>query len=192
MPGSCRSRRLLALVAVSALAVAARASAQGAPRFPEDWFGQWSGTLATYAPPDSVRNRIPLTLEIAREAGGSAVRWRTVFNADTVRGVRDYRLLVRDAARGRYATDEGNGIVLEETFIAGTLVSVFEVGGRVLESRYTLRGDTLTHDITWWSATPESTTRGEGANSEQGMAVRTFRVAGRQQAVLTRRPSAPR
>lgn len=160
--------------------------AQGTAPFPDGWLGRWSGTLTTYAPPDSIRNRIPITLEIAREASGQAFRWRTVFNADTVRGLRDYRLLVRDPTRGHYATDEGNGLVLEETFVGGSLLSVFEVGGRVLESRYTLRADTLTHDITWWSTTPATTTRGEGANSERGATVRSYRVEGRQRAVLTR------
>jgi hypothetical protein len=59
---------------------------------------------------------------------GSALTWRTVFNADTVRGLRDYRLIVRDAARGRYATDERSAILLDETLIAGSLISVFRSG----------------------------------------------------------------
>ena len=70
--------------------------------------------------------------------------------------------------------------MLDESLIAGTLISVFQVGGRVLESRYTLRGDTLTHDITWWNATPTSVQRGNGANAEQGAEISTFRVDGRQ------------
>jgi hypothetical protein len=179
----------VAIIAALSLALAPRAHAQPA-RFPDAWLGRWSGTLVTFGAPDSVRNRVPVTLRIAREDTGSALTWRTVFDADTVRGLRDYRLVVRDAARGLYATDERNGLLLDETYIAGALVSVFQVGGRVLESRYSLRGDTLTHDITWWSATPTATMRGEGANSEAGMEMRTFRVEGRQQAVMTRQ-SAP-
>jgi len=176
----------LPFLLAASLALGVRIEAQATPPFPDGWLGRWSGTLVTYAPPDSVRNRIPITLEIAREASGRTFTWRTVFNADTVRGVRNYRLLVRDPARGHYATDEGNGLVLEETYLAGSLMSVFEVGGRVLESRYTLRADTLTHDITWWSASPVSTARGEGANSEGGAAVRSYRVEGRQRATMTR------
>jgi hypothetical protein len=139
-------------------------------------------------PPDSVRNRVPITLLIAREDTGSAWTWRTVFNADTVRGVRAYRLLVRDPARGAYATDEGNGIVLEDRLVDGMLVSVFQVGDQVLESRHSMQGDSLVHDIVWWSATPSSRSRGAGANAEQGAEVRSFRVGGRQRAVLTRVP----
>lgn len=185
-------RRAVALSMLTTALLASEGGAQ-APRFPTDWLGEWSGSLTTVSAPDSVRNRIPITLRIAREDTGSALTWRTVFNADTARGLRDYRLVVRDSARGWYATDERNGLLLDETLIAGSLVSVFQVGPRVLESRYTLRGDTLTHDITWWSATPTAVQRGSGANAEQSAEVRTFRVDGRQQAVMTRarRPRSP-
>ncbi|MBL8962415.1 MAG: hypothetical protein JNJ98_21310 [Gemmatimonadetes bacterium] len=173
--------RLLCLPFLVAMSVPAQERA-----FPEGWAGEWRGTLTTVAPPDSVRNRIPLTLTIARDPGRDAWVWRTVFNADTVRGLRDYRLLVRDAARGLYATDEGNGVVLEDTYVGGSLVSVFQVGTQRLESRYTLHADTLTHDIIFWSATPTTTVRGSGANAEGGVEIHTHRILGRQRAVLTR------
>ncbi len=173
--------RLLALAAALPLAPL---SAQ--PHFPAQWAGRWEGVLTTTSPPDSVRSRIPVSLLIAREDTGSAWTWRTVFNADTVRGVRPYRLVVRDAARDLYATDERNGLELESTWVAGALVSVFQVGNRVLESRHSMHGDTLVHDITWWSATPASRKRGSGANAEQGAEVLSFRVEGRQRAALRR------
>lgn len=162
-------------------------AAQSPRPFPDSHVGVWSGILTTTAPPDRERNRIPVTLTIAPDTVPGQWIWRTVFNADTVRGLRDYRLIVRDAAAGRYATDERNGVVLEETLIDGVLISVFRVGEQVLESRYTLRGDTLTHDIVWWKATATSTTRGQGANAEQGADIASHAIAGRQRAVLTRR-----
>lgn len=180
--------RCLPLAIASLFAVSLRAQDRS---FPDAWVGDWKGTLTTVAPPDSVRNRIPITLTIAREAAGDAWTWRTVFNADTVRGLRAYRLLARDRARGLYATDEGNGVVLEDTWVGGSLISVFQVGAQVLESRYTLSGDTLTHDIIYWSPTPSTTVRGSGANAEGGVAITTHRVLGRQRAVMTR-AGAPR
>ena len=167
--------------AVAAMPLAAQAS-----RFPDTWIGRWSGTLTTASPPDSVRNRIPITLEIAREATGSAYTWRTVFNRDTVRGLRPYRMIPENPARGHYATDEANGVLLDETYIDGTLSSVFQVGDQVLSSRYALRGDTLTHEVLWWKPTPTRTVRGSGANSEQGATIMSFRVLGMQRAVFTR------
>lgn len=176
---------LLTGLAIALITAPTRAQPQA---FPAAWAGRWAGTLTTWAPPDSVINRIPISLLIAREDTGSAWTWRTVFNADTVRGMRDYRLLIRDAAKGHYATDERNGLVLESTLVHGTLVNVFQVGGRVLESRYALAGDSLVHDIMWWSATPVNRQRGAGANSESGADVTSHRVEGRQRAVMRRVP----
>lgn len=183
-----RSNQRATWLAVLLASLWAAAPSQAQARFPDAWAGRWQGTLTTTVPPDSVRNRIPLTLLIAREDSGGAWTWRTVFNADTVRGVRPYRLLAQDAARGLYATDERNGIVLDERFVDGMLVSVFQVGDQVLESRYALQGDSLVHDIVWWSATPSSRSRGTGANAERGAEVLSFRVGGRQRAVFTRVP----
>jgi hypothetical protein len=179
-------RLLRAALIAAALLPEHTASAQSRT-FPAAWAGQWSGTLSTIAPPDSVRNRIPITLEIAPEPTGSAYRWTTVFDADTVRGLRPYRLLVEDAAKGLFATDEGNGVLLDETYIGGVLTSVFRVQTRVLESRYTVRGDTLTHELTWWEAAPTRTVRGQGANAEGGAEITSYRVLGMQRSVMTRR-----
>ena len=105
--------------------------------------------------------------------------------ADVVRAVREAQLLGQ-TLRVRSKGHSSNGLVLEERWIAGSLISVFQVGERVLESRYTLRGDTLVHDVVWWSAKPATSMKGEGPNAERGAAVLSFSVEGRQQAVMTR------
>src|SRR5690349_21340837 len=184
MPTSVGAMIVAVLVALSSpvSAQGTRGQAPSRTAFPDNWAGVWEGTLTTWSAPDSLRNSIPVKLTIAREDTGGAYTWRTLFNADTARGLRPYRLIVRDAGRGSYGTDEGNGLVLEETWIAGALISVFQVGDRVLESRYALRGDTLVHDIVWWSAKPLPAMQGEGPNAERGAAVSSFRVEGRQRA----------
>ncbi len=93
---------------------------------------------------------------------------------------------MEDVAKGHYATDEGKGVLLDETYIAGVLTSVFQVQTRVLESRYTLRGDTLTHELTWWDAAPSRSVKGSGANAEGGAEIRSFRVQGMQRSVMVR------
>jgi hypothetical protein len=181
---TCRSRRAKCTLVLSMLA---SYPAHAQQRFPESWLGSWSGTLTTTSPPDSVRNQIPITLLIAKDSTGTGYTWRTVFNADTVRGVRPYRLLTEDAIQGHYATDEGNGVLLDETLVANTLVSVFRVGPRVLHSVYTLYGDTLTHQLTWWDTAATRTAKGTGANAEGGEAITSYRVRGMQRAVMTRK-----
>ncbi len=176
----------------AALCLCTASSALSAQRaFPASWVGRWEGTLTTLSPPDSLRNRIPIELTIAPDTQPNAYIWRTIFNADTVRGIRPYRLLVERSERGQYATDESNGVLLEDTFLGGALRSVFQVGTRVLHSVYALRGDTLTHELSWWDTTPARTTAGTGANAEGGLAVASFRVQGMQRAVMVRKSTDP-
>ncbi len=173
-------KRLAALGLIVSAPLAAQAP------FPAAWAGEWQGTLTTTVPPDNTRNQIPVALRIAPEPGGGTYTWSTIFDADSVRGRRDYRLIVRDAARGFYAIDEGNDVVVESTYVDGTLMSVFQVGDRVLESRYELRGDTLVHDITWWSPQAVGGTGTRRAAGDTTASVQSFRVSGRQRAVFTR------
>ncbi len=180
-------RKLHVLRITGALTLLAPQGIHAQKRFPDAWAGRWVGTLTTYSPPDSVRNRIPISLEITPlESDPTSFAWRTIFNTDTVRGLRPYRLIVEDAAKGLYATDEGNGVLLDETWIAGVLTSVFQVQTRVLHSRYSLQGDTLTHELTWWNTAPTRSVKGAGANSEGGAEIRSFRVTGMQRAVMVR------
>jgi hypothetical protein len=183
---SRRAARALCLLGCTCI-VAAPGSVGAQTGFPQAWVGKWAGTLTTLVPPDSVRNRIPISLEIAPlESDPTSFQWRTIFNADTVRGLRPYRLIVEDAKKGKYATDESNGVVLDESYIGGVLTSVFQVQTQVLESRYFLRGDTLTHELSWWNTAPTRTVTGSGANSESGSEIRSFRVLGMQRAVMVR------
>jgi hypothetical protein len=178
------SQRIAALALLGIFAATSQAGAQAT--FPGAWAGKWSGTLRTYAPPDSVRNTIPVTLEIQRESDGKAYLWRTIFNADTMRGIRPYRLVIENAAKGLYATDESNGVLLDETFIAGVLTSVFQVGTRFISNRYAVHGDTLTQELLWWESAPTRTVKGSGANAEGGAEILSYRVLGLQRAMMTR------
>lgn len=182
-----RSQRSAACLLVVAFAVLVPQVAEGQEPFPRGWVGRWVGTLTTFVPPDSVRNRIPISLDITPlESDPASFEWRTIFNADTVRGLRPYRLIVEDAKKGKYATDERNGVLLDDSYIGGVLTSVFQVQTQVLESRYFVRGDTLTHELSWWNTAPTRTVTGAGANSENGSEIRSFRVLGMQRSVMVR------
>lgn len=157
-----------------------------APSSPEAWTGTWRGVLTTYGAVDSVKFTVPVTLTIAPLAEAGAYRWRHVYANDSTRNVKDYVLRTIDAAAGRYATDENNGIVLDEQFVGGMLVSVFQVGEQVIENRTEVRGDTLVQDLLAWRRTAVRETRGTGPNGEQGAPVSSFRVTSRQRSVLVR------
>jgi hypothetical protein len=158
---------------------------------PDAWVGKWKGSLATYGAADTLRLSVPVTLEVTREKPGT-YKWRTIYAADSTKGVKDYRMVVIDAAAGRYATDEGNGILIDAIYTGSTLVSVFQVGERMFENRISLVGDALVQDLIWWRTTAERTTTGSGANGERGAEVQSFRVDGRQRTVVHRDVPTPR
>jgi hypothetical protein len=129
---------------------------------------------------------VPVTMTIASTADRAVFQWRQVFNNDSSRNVKDYLLRVGDAASGRYETDERNGIVMDATYVGGALISVFQVGDQVLETRVSLQADSLVQDLIFWSSSAVKTTEGSGPNGERGTPVTSFRVTGRQRMAMTR------
>ncbi len=175
-----------ALGAISLVAQPPARSARAAS-FPESWIGVWDGTLTNYQSADNTGTKVPVTLTISRETEPGVFRWRHVYNNDTTRALKDYRLRTINADSGHYATDEGNGILIDETFTGGMLVSVFQVGDQMIENRTSMQSDSLVQDLIFWKATPIRTSKGTGPNGEQGAAVVSFRVSGRQRSVFVRR-----
>jgi len=180
--------RFLLLCAVAVLRATPAAAQTVAPppaAFPDAWIGVWRGTMTIYGAADSVKQTVPVTLSIAHETPGR-YRWRTVYANDTTKSMKDYHLVVLDAAAGRYATDENNGLLIDEQYIGGMLISVFQVGEQMLENRYAMHGDSLVQDLVFWKNTAVRTTGGTGPNGERGTPVMGFRVGGRQRVVLLR------
>lgn len=129
---------------------------------------------------------IPVVLRIAALPDGS-VEWRTVYNDDEVRGLRDYRVLPDRADPSRFTLDEQNGILLDLRLLGDVLVGPFEVGGQHLVSRYSIESDgTLRHEVLVWSADSARVTTGTGPAGEGGMPVTSFEATSIQRTTLRR------
>lgn len=116
------------------------APAPAAPAaFPQAWFGRWRGTAQSVAPGAAVQS---FTMEFALAPTAQAGRyaWTIVYDGTQGRQERRYTLVTLDAARGLYVVDEGNGIALPHTLLAGALYSQFEVGGSRVSARQVLLG----------------------------------------------------
>lgn len=66
----------------------------------------------------------------------SMLTWVLRYGDGETAQVRDYRLLIDDAAAGRCRIDERNGIVLPARLFGDELVSIFVVPGQTLVVRY--------------------------------------------------------
>lgn len=148
-----------------------RASAAGAavaaPAFPADWCGRWTGTLAMLG--DSKFGPVTMTLEIAPITEGRW-SWTITYDGEFGRQVRPYELIAVDAAAGRFAIDEKNGIVIPHRVLGGTLYSAFEVMGNRIETREALVGSGADAAIAIEMATiPVAEAAVTGGNAEQSI-----------------------
>ena len=137
----------------------------------EDFVGDWSGSLQR---PDG--EAIAMSLQVEPVAGdANRFHWRLRYGGEEVR---DHTLVVRDRSRGVAAFDENNGIVLPVQLRDAELISVFEVGGSVLNVRYRRERDGLRVCVDSYS---------EGASEPAGQQVRAWPKIAVQRGWLTAR-----
>lgn len=134
--------------------------------------------------------------ELPREAdaegqapGPRRWKWTIIYDGPQGRQERAYELVERDAAKGLYAIDEKNSIVLPASLIGGALVSAFEVGGTMLVSsdRFDAAGpgpedDSIVVEIVSFPAGKAESTGQQGDVPE----VKGYTPISIQRAVLTR------
>ena len=174
---------LLALLAACAVAPSPAAVAVDPPGLP-GFGGCFRGTLRVFDRAGAERT-VAMGLDVlpAADAPG-AFTWRLRYGDGEAAQVRDYRLQVVDAAAGRYAVDERNGIVLAARRIDDELVSLFAAGDQLLAVRYRAVPTGVAFAL-------EACEPAGGAPTGQG--VRTFAEFARQRAILSRSPAgAPR
>lgn len=74
--------------------------------------------------------------------------WRTEYKSAKTPVVKDYVLRTKDAERGIYLIDEGEGLELIGYLMGDRLLSTFEVKGILLTANYELRGNELIFEVT--------------------------------------------
>lgn len=143
--------------AVFALALASVATAAG----PEDWIGTWKGECRL-TPAFQGVSEFPASLTIARTRDPERLRWALVYET-AEREVRNYELVTVDAAAGRYAVDEKNGLLLDAGFADGALYTPFTIGSILVVAIYRVGGDgVMMADMPSFGATPSRETCLEG------------------------------
>lgn len=152
----------------------------------EAWFGEWEGEMVNLRGGSVASEPIPVEVRIRPLADGT-IEWRTVYDRDLVRGLRDYRMVPDPDDPSSFTLDEQNGILLSVRLMEDVLIAPFEVGGQYLLSRYSLESDgSLRHEVILWSEDSASVTTGRGPAGEQGMPVSSFRGSSIQRTVLRR------
>jgi len=149
--------------------------------FPSSWTGRWEGDLLIH--PAGGYKDVKMALEIF-PGDSLGWPWTLIYIAQGREDRREYRLQPVDPAKGRWRIDERNGIILGARLLGNTLFSVFEVGGTMLQARYSLEGDALRFEITTHGMDPVITGGDPAEEGEVVPEVKWYEVGAFQQAIL--------
>jgi hypothetical protein len=164
-------RRLSSILALTLLLLGA-SNAQ----LPKEWLGIWKGMMYMYNS-GTLRDSVMVMFTVKPSAQEGSYTWRTDYHSAKTPVTKDYTLRVRDAAKGLYVTDEGDGIELTSYLVGNKIYSLFEVQNTMLSASYELRGDDLVFEVTSGKKEPLT-----------GGGVTTFSVKNLQRIVFKRIP----
>ncbi|MDQ3234778.1 MAG: hypothetical protein M3Q07_23475 [Pseudobdellovibrionaceae bacterium] len=124
------------------------ANAQGLPKA---WQGIWRGDCHNLRPgsnADDEARPFQLELQIGPHSTPNTLTWTMIYTENGTKQRRPYLLKTMDAAKGRFAVDEGQGTLLDTFLVGNVLMSHFEFPGSTqLTTRDELIGDTIVSDI---------------------------------------------
>jgi hypothetical protein len=95
-----------------------------------------------------VIDSFPCVMTIKTIKPDSVWQWKTEFLSPKMPIVKDYQLKLKDASRGVYITDEGEGIELLNYVFGNKMFSQFETSGFFLTANYEWKEDTIIYELT--------------------------------------------
>jgi hypothetical protein len=139
--------------------------------FPEKCLGIWTGTMHIYSR-GSLVDSVPIKLNVTRTNAPDTFVWKTEYLSEKFPMVKDYKLVISDAGKGVFITDEGDGIILMDYLFENKLYSVFETQGILLTSTYKWLGNQIIFEVT------------SGKELQTAHGVKSYSVLNLQKAIL--------
>jgi 5'(3')-deoxyribonucleotidase len=139
--------------------------------FPEKCLGIWTGTMNIYNRGLLV-DSVTIKLNVTRTNAPDTFVWKTEYLSEKFPMVKDYKLVISDAGKGVFITDEGDGIILMDYLFENKLYSVFETQGILLTSTYEWLGNQIIFEVT------------SGKELQTTLGVKSYSVLNLQKAVL--------
>lgn len=150
--------------------------------FPQNWEGNWKGELQWYKGASKEPQKIIMELRIYPADNANKYTWQIIYGSEATDN-RPYTLIAKDTAKGHWAIDENNGIVLDQFWIADKFCGAFTVGKSTIINNYWIENDKLIAEFYNISAKPITTT---GKGTEASPSVDSYKIGSYQKAVLTR------
>ena len=160
---------------------------QAKEKFPESWFGTWSGKLEIFNS-KGLSQSVPMKCVMAKTDTAGVYQWNIIYGEDTAKGLRPYLLRTIDAAKGQYLCDEMNTIKMESYLLGNKLFCNYTVATNWITSTYEKQGnDKMVFEIIFGKEKAVSESGGQKVDEEDIPVVKSFPVVINQRAVLTRK-----
>lgn len=145
-----------------------------AQKFPDAYVGYWRGDLKIYKGATVVQT-VKFGLDVF-PADSGRYDWIITYG-DSGQDRRPYTLIPVDTAKGHWAIDEGNGIVIDMYVTGNKVTSLFSVMGSVIQISYWKEGDELVMELFAYPEKEESQT---GNGTEDSPSVKVWKFSGYQ------------
>jgi hypothetical protein len=158
-----------------------------AHQFPHDWVGNWHGTLEIFSAKGT--QTVPMWVEVGRLDTSTQRRYQFgLVYGSKEKDYRPYELLPIDTAKGIWAVDEKNSIVMEGYVRGPKYMSWFVVQGSRVLCIYELQdAETMLFEVVSGRETAVSTTGNTiQAGQDTIPAVQAYPIGVYQRAVLKR------
>ncbi|MFH1998137.1 MAG: hypothetical protein ABIK28_00585 [Planctomycetota bacterium] len=110
--------------------------------FPESWHGIWKGICRSNRPAGGGFH-FAMELHIRPTDQDGRFEWKLIYGEGEKRQVRDYELVIRDAAKGDYVIDEKNSITIDAVLIDSQLCAQYSVDGSLITLTYTREDEAI-------------------------------------------------
>jgi len=150
-------------------------SAQGI----KDFEGNWSGDLKLYNG-NTERILVKMKLNITPSDSAGVWNYQMVYGD---KDIRNYKLRTVDAAKNKYAVDEGNDIILSESLAGSKLISFFEVENSMLMVTLEKRDASLIFEVISLSSNGKTKS---GKGEKDSPFAYSYPLIGYQKAILSK------
>jgi hypothetical protein len=143
-----------------------------AQAFPDRFIGHWKGKLDIYQGP-----KLAQTISVALEvfpADSGRYDWVITYG-DSGKDIRRYMLIPVDTAKGHWAIDEKDGIVLDIFVTGKKFTSTFAVMGSAVQVCYWKEGEELLMEIWSFNEKPDHKS---GLGTEEVPEVNVYKFSG--------------
>jgi hypothetical protein len=109
--------------------------------------GKWKGKMMMYQE-SQLMDSVDVVMSITSKIKDSVWQWKTEYLSAKMPVTKDYILRVADRKKGKFITDEGDGILLSDFGFGNKLYSQFTTEGIMLTATYEWRNDLLIFEVT--------------------------------------------